>query len=799
MQKLVVNKVAVLGAGVMGAQIAAHFANCQHQVLLFDLPDRATLALKTITKLKPSPIVNNKVLEYITPCDYDKDLELLAECDWIIEAVAEDINIKSDLYNKIKKHINNTAILSSNTSGLSINNLAELLTENNLNQRFCGTHFFNPPRYQKLVELIPHSDLDNSSENNLLNKLEDYLTRYLGKSVVRAKDTPNFIANRIGVFSMLVTMYYAEHFKLGYNVVDILTGGLIGRPKSGTFRTADVVGLDTLAKVMETSVNNCPDDPWIEYLKTPDIISTLISKNHLGQKSQKGFYTKDGKHIKVLDSVTHEYIVSDNSLDLIDSKLLDILKLKSNAQKFTKLKEYKHPQAQFLWSCFREVWLYSVYHLNDIADNISNIDCALKWGFGWSHGPFEIWQDIGWSSLLSSLRDDINNNHTLVKLNLPTWVDNITSAYNNKLESYNPGLEHYQSRSDLKVYNRQITHSINYKNNSHIILENNSAKLWEYKTNSSSNLIFSFKTKMNIINTELLELLSQSIDYIITNNDAYNSLVIWQDTSEHFSAGADLKGFVGCIEAHDYTSMDNILKLFQDTLQKLRYSTIPVVAALKGMAIGGGCELLLHCDHVVASLESYVGLVEVGVGLLPAGGGCKEMVLRANQFYENLIEQKLALNPDKLLQQYFTNIAMAKVSTSAYEARDMGYLKNTDTIIANPEELLYIALYTADNLANNNYRPPVKNNIKTSGNRLKANILSLLANYYKGDFISEHDNLISVKVANVLSGGDLDTDTYAPQEWYLDLERAMFIELLKTEKTQERVKYMLAKGKPLRN
>lgn len=801
MSKLAVQKVAVLGSGVMGSQIAAHFANCNYQVLLYDLENYSNLALKNLLKLKPSPIFTNSKLNNITAVNYDHNLEELKSCDLIIEAVAENIDIKSKLYTKIINFINQKTILCTNTSGLSINKLAECLP-NNIRTRFCGIHFFNPPRYQKLVELIP----SNSTDENILNQLEKFLVRYLGKGIVRAKDTPNFIANRIGVFSMLSAMLNTQKYNLSYDLVDKLTGVLIGRPKSATYRTADVVGLDTLAHVINTMDKYCTDDPWHSYLKTPDILNYLINNKHLGQKTGAGFYKKSKQGIEVLNNNTKEhnqeynleYILPDskNSMEhSLDPELKNILKEKDYLLKFTKLREYKHPQAEFLWACYRDVWLYASYHLNNIAYNVKDIDNAIKWGFGWLEGPFELWQKIGWQQVIKWLDDDINTKQALDNSVLTNWVksdlckngvykviDNIELSYsiNNKFENniseelYN---NLYQRQFDKKLYN--------IKN--HIILENNSAKLWRY----NNNLIFSFKTKLNIINNEIIELLNKSIDYISEENiNFHNNLIIYQDNGDNFCAGADITGFLGCVESNNYKLMDDTLKSFQDVCLRLKHCNFPVVASAKGLVLGGGCELLMHCNHVVASNETYIGLVEASVGVVPAGGGLKEMLVRANNFSNNI---------DKYLQDYFTNIAMAKISTSAQDAISLGYLKNTDTLIANSNELLDIAVSVANNLEYCNFTAPINKKIIVSGSRLYANLQSILVNYLEGQFISRHDYEISLNIANILTGSGVDSDLEVDAQWVLDHERESFINLLKTEKTQARIMHMLKTGKPLRN
>ncbi len=789
MTKLVVNKVAVLGAGVMGSQIAAHFANCNHKVYLYDLPGLAKKSLSILEKLKPNPLVTHEILERIVPCDYDNNLNLLSNCDWVIEAVAEDINIKEKLFNKVKSYINSTAIFSTNTSGLSINDLANFLKDqsSDLASRFLGVHFFNPPRYQKLVEIIPHAN----TKPVLVDKIEEYMVRYIGKGIVRAKDTPNFIANRIGVFSMLVTIHHALKFDINFDVVDGLTGELIGHAKSATFRTADVVGLDTLASVINTTYLKCKDDPWSKYLCVPDNINKLIARGFLGQKVKKGFYIKDNHGLSVFNVKTDDY--QPVNVNGIDEKVKEILKTKKIAEKFNKLRACQHPQAQFLWAYFRDLFHYAAYHLSEIADNVRDVDNSLKWGFGWQQGPFEVWQSIGWSTVAIWLKEDINSNSSLSSVNLPSWVKEVNHVYDN-MTAYNVRNRMYEYASKLSVYHRQYNLASNSSLQQKIVLENNDAKLWLH----NQNLIFSFKTKANTINTNVLELLSQSLDYI-SNNSEYNNLVIWQDNGSHFCAGADISGFIDCINTNDYGRMNNTLKLFQETCQKIRYANFPVVAAVKGMALGGGCELLLHCSNVVCAIESYIGLVEVGLGVIPAGGGCKEMLVRAHNQYKNLINNKIEITPDKLIQYFFQNIAKATVSSSAHEALSLGYLRDTDTIIANQEELLSVAIDRANQLSFSNYQQQPALKLLSGGGRLEANILSVLTNYKVGEFISDHDLLVLSKLANVFSGGGVTSNFEITEDWVLQLEREKFIELLKTSKTKERIQYMLANNQPLRN
>ena len=799
-----VNKVAVLGAGVMGAQIAAHFANCNFSVLLYDLPGRAVNALAVLKKLKPSPLAANDTLAKIAALDLEnnQDLEQLLQADLIIEAVAENLAIKTSVYNNVKNYINKQAVFCTNTSGISINSLAKIFSADAaIRSRFCGVHFFNPPRYQKLVELIPHAD----TNGEILNFLEDFLTRYLGKSVIRANDTPNFIANRIGVFSMLATMANAKKYGMSFDTVDSLTGELLGRPKSATYRTADVVGLDTLASVINTMTTQCSDDPWHQYLKTPEVLAELIDKKYLGQKTNQGFYFKNGSNIEVYDPATKTYITAAKGLEKVDKKLLDILKVKNNLEKIQALKSYDHPQAQFLWACFRDVWQYSAYHLDSLGVSARDIDLALRWGFGWKQGPFELWQSAGWQEITKLIDDDIAHNKSLVSAPLPKWVTNeANQGVYNKDTAYHSKFNKFVGRLALATYQRQymLDHSVTDKKpEQSIVLENDAAKLWLH----NNNFVFSFKTKANVISDNVIKLLDQAVDYIAANTSYAKSLVIWQDSGDNFCAGADLNGFLGCVKNNDYTTMDNSLIAFQNLCQKLRYTNFPVIAAVKGMVLGGGTELMMHCDHVVAALESYIGLVEVGVGVIPAGGGCKEMLLRANYNYNNFVADNTGTGVssladiDKLTTQYYKNIATAKVSNSARDALSLGYLKVTDTIIANSNELLMVAISVANNLLNSNYTAPNQVGLRVGGTRINANLQAMLVNYSAGNFITEHDFVITKRLADIFSGGAITSDQEVSEQWLLNLERQVFVELLKTAATQARINSLLQTGRPLRN
>ncbi len=823
---LMVRKVAVLGAGVMGAQIAAHLINANVPVVLYELaakegdPNGNVLkAVANLKKLEPSPLGTKDRADLITPANYDQHLEGLRDCDIVIEAISERMDWKADLYRKVAPFLGEQAIFASNTSGLSINKLAAAFPEQQ-RHRFCGVHFFNPPRYMHLVELIACTGTDA----DILDNLERFLVTTLGKGVIRAKDTPNFIANRVGVFSMLATIHHAERLGIGFDTVDALTGALIGRPKSATFRTADVVGLDTFAHVVNTMRDTLPDDPWHAYYVVPAWLQGLIDQGALGQKTRKGVYQKVGRDIKVLDLKSGEYQVSDGKAD---ESVVAILKHRNPAERFAQLHGSSHPQAQFIWSIFRDSFHYCALHLESIADNARDLDFAIRWGFGWDKGPFEIWQSAGWRQLAAWIAEDIAAGRSMVKTPLPDWaLDSTRTGVHRPEGSYAPVTEAYQPRSTLAVYQRQafpdrlLGEERQYGTT---IFETDGVRCWHTGDDIA---IVSFKSRMHAIGDDVLEGMQRAIDEAERN---YAGLVVWQ-TEPPFSVGANLKktpsggakrappsalsklfksmrreaeslalkaarkmGVADQLMAGKLAEVEHLVEQFQITTQMLKYSMVPTVAAVDGLALGGGCEFVMHCDRAVATLESYIGLVEVGVGLLPAGGGCKELAMRA-------AADAKGGDISPFLQKYFKAVAMAEVGRSAEQARDIGYLRATDRIIMNRFELLEIAKAEAHAMAAAGYRPPLRARaIPALGRSGISTIRAFMENMRAGGHISEHDYLIGTKVATVMCGGDIEGGSLVDEQWYLDLERQHFMELMATEKTQARIEHMLKTGKPLRN
>jgi len=799
MSRFEVKKVAVLGAGVMGAQIAAHLVNVGVPVMLFDLPAKdgpkngiVTRAIEGLKKLKPAPLGVAEDAALIEPANYEEHLAQLKDCDLVIEAIAERMDWKLDLYKKIAPFLAPNAIVASNTSGLSITKLSEALPDA-IKPRFCGIHFFNPPRYMMLVELINTP----TTQPQILDDLETFVTSALGKGVVRAKDSPNFIANRVGIAGMLATMKEVENFGLSYDVVDDLTGKKMGRASSGTFRTADVVGLDTMAHVIKTLQDtlSLESDPFFGSFATPEVLKTLLEMGNLGQKTKAGFFKKQGRDILRFDPSTQEYVPAGLKGDEVYARMLK----KPAAERLKLLRNSEGAQGQFLWAILRNSFHYAAIHLASIADNARDVDFCLRWGFGMKQGPFELWQEAGWLAVANMVQEDIDAGKALCKVPLPEWVFKGPVAdaggVHTPQGSWNPSTGQFMLPRSLPVYARQHfpesvlgAQALQAGAAGQTLHEDDAIRLW---TLEGDVLIASIKTKMHAISPGVVEGLVQAVALAEAR---YQGLVIWSP-DEMFSAGADLQAMLPAFMVAGVAAIDGAEAEMQQAMLKLRYASVPVVSAVRGLALGGGCELAVYSAKRVVAMESYIGLVEVGVGLVPGAGGLTYIARRAAKAAAASTGKDLM----PFLTEGFTAAAMAKVGTSALESRKLGYLLASDVIVPHKDELLFVAINEAKALFASGYRAPHKRLFAVAGRSGVATIKGSLVNMRDGGFISAHDFHIAGLIAQVVCGGDVDAGSLVSEEYLMTLERRAFCELLVHPKTQERIMGMMSTGKPVRN
>jgi 3-hydroxyacyl-CoA dehydrogenase len=731
-------------------------------------------------------------------------MEQLRDCDLIIEAIAERMDWKLDLYKKIAPFIAPHAIVASNTSGLSITKLSEALPEE-IKPRFCGIHFFNPPRYMALVELIntPTTAPDN------LDALEAFVTSTLGKGVVRAKDSPNFIANRVGIAGMLTTMKEVENYGLTYDVVDDLTDKKLGRASSGTFRTADVVGLDTMAHVIKTLQDtlSIETDPFYASFATPEVLKTLLEMGNLGQKTKAGFFKKVGRDVSRFELASKSYVPAGEKADEVYGRMLK----KPAGERLKLLRNSEGAQGQFLWAILRNAFHYAAVHLASIADNARDVDFCMRWGFGMKQGPFELWQEAGWLEVANMVKEDIDAGKALCSAPLPDWVfsgpvaesNNGAGGVHTPQGSWNPTTGQFVPVRNLPVYARQhFPESVLGANAPSAttagttLHEDEAIRLWtldadQYGPSGGQVLIASIKTKMHAIGPGVVEGLMMAQE--MAEKD-YQGLVIWSP-DEMFSAGADLQSMLPAFMMAGVSAIDGAEAEMQQAMLKLRYSNVPVVSAVRGLALGGGCELAVYSSKRVVAMESYMGLVEVGVGLVPGAGGLTYIARRA--------AENAAASTGKdivpFLTEGFTAAAMAKVGTSALESRQLGYLLDSDVVVAHKDELLFIAINEAKAMFASGYRAPHKRQFAVAGRSGIATIKGSLVNMRDGGFISAHDFHIAGLIAEVVCGGDVDAGSMVTEEYLMTLERKAFCSLLTNAKTQERIMGMMSTGKPVRN
>jgi 3-hydroxyacyl-CoA dehydrogenase len=797
-----IKKIAIIGSGIMGSGIACHFANIGVDVLLLDIVPRElndaekakglTLESKVVRnrivndsltaslKSKPSPIYHPSFANRITTGNLEDDIAKVKDVDWIMEVVVERLDIKKIVFEKLEKYRTPGTLITSNTSGIPIHFMSEGRSED-FQKHFCGTHFFNPARYLKLFEIIPGPKTDAS----VLEFLNGYGEKFLGKTSVIAKDTPAFIGNRIGIFSIMSLFHAVKNMDLTVEEVDKLTGPVIGRPKSATFRTVDVVGLDTLVHVANGIYENCPKDERHDMFKLPPFISTMVENKWLGSKTGQGFYKlerkADGsKDILSLDLNTLEYRANKRAkfatLEL--TKTIDKV-----VDRFKVLVKGKDKAGEFYRKSFAALFAYVSNRIPEITDELYKIDDAMKAGFGWEHGPFQIWDAIGVEKGIELMKAE--------GLEPNAWVNEMLATGNKSFYSVKEGSTYaydIPKKKQEKIPGQDAFIILDNIRTSKEVFKNSGVVVEDL---GDGILNVEFQSKMNTIGGDVLAGLNKAID--IAEKD-FAGLVVGNQAA-NFSVGANIGMIFMMAAEQEYDELNMAIKYFQDSMMRMRYSSIPTVAAPHGMALGGGCEISMHADKVVAAAETYIGLVEFGVGVIPGGGGSKEMALRASDLFK---KGDVELN---ILQEHFLTIGMAKVATSAYEAFDLGILqKGKDVVVVNKDRQLAMAKAHAKLMADSGYTQPVRrNDVKVLGKQALGMFLVGTDSMQDSNYISEHDQKIANKLAYVMAGGDLSEPTLVSEQYLLDLEREAFLSLCTERKTLERIQHMLKTGKPLRN
>ncbi len=799
-----IKRVAVLGAGVMGQGIAAHLANVGIPSYLFDIVpgevsaeeaakgltlddpavrNRLALAgLASMVGAKPALLYRKELARLVTPCNFIDDVDKLTECDWIVEAVVERLDIKEKVFSMVDEHRRPGSIVSSNTSGLSVEAMAEGRSDD-FRRHFMVTHFFNPVRYMRLLEMVPSRDTDLAA----FRAMADFGERTLGKGIVYAKDTPNFIGNRIGTFGMTSVFHWMQELGLGVTEVDKIFGPAMGRPKSAVFRTADVVGLDTMAHVLTTMAESCPDDPWRNRFTIPKPMQELIARGALGEKSGAGFYkkTRDAtgeRTILALDLDSLEYQEQQGvRFDSIGAARNQ----EDPARRVEELVWYDDDAGRMAWKVTAEICAYAAELLGEIADDVVNIDRALRWGFNYEMGPFETWDAIGVERSVQRMRDE--------GIELPALIDTMLAKSEGNWYTKRDGLAHYwdvEKEDYLPVPVPEGHISIQVLADRGKQLDgNNGATVYDMGDGVG---LVEFHTKMNSIDNQIVEMIDRACNLV--NNGDLVGLVVGNE-APNFSVGANI-GLLGMLAvAGMWDELDRAVAAGQNANMKMKYCRGPVVAAPRGMALGGGCEVTLHSAAVRASAETYFGQVEVGVGLIPAAGGCKELAFR----YYGSTPPGVKPNPFASIEKLFTTIGMGTTSTSAEEARDLGFLRPHDHVTINPDALLAKAKADVLALVGMGYKPPTPITVPVPGRDGIASLKVAAHGMRGGGYISEYDQHLANRLAYVICGGDVPAGTELTEQDFLDLEREVFVELCHEGKTQERIQHMLQTGKALRN
>ena len=781
-----IRQVTVLGSGVMGSGIACHLAGIGVQVLLLDMPtegtDRNKIArdhLNFALKSNPSPIYDKAFASRITVGNFDDDLEKIKHSDWVIEVIIERLDIKQSMFEKVDKVRKEGTLITSNTSGIPIHLMSEGRSED-FQKHFCGTHFFNPPRYLKLFEIIPGPKTDPS----VIDFFTTYSEKFLGKTPVICKDTPGFIGNRVGVYSMAKIMELAQEIGLTIEEADTLTGSILGRPKTGTFKLADLVGLDTAANVTKGLQQNCQEDKFIQDLKESKALNFLLENKFFGDKVQKGFYYKE---FDKATAETHRFALDLEALEYrpLNRTNIPVVEMAKQAgstkNKLGVLLQDKGKHGELIRKHFSSLFAYVADKIPEISDVLYSIDDAMKTGYAWRYGPFETWDLVGLKTGAKLIEAE--------GYKLPVWVQEMLESGKESFYQIKEGKKYYY---DIQSKDYQLIPG----QDAFIILDNirKTTEVWSNAEASVQDLgdgiiNLEFRSKMNSIGGGVIAGINKAID--LAEKD-YQGLVIGNQGT-NFSVGANLAMIMMMASEQDWWELNMAIKTFQDTMMKVRYSAIPVVVAPHGMALGGGCEISLHADKIVAAAETYMGLVEVGVGVIPGGGGTKEMTRRACQ---NLIPDDVKINH---LREAYMTVAMAKVGTSAYEAKNLGFIRSEDVIVVNQDRQIAEAKKHAILMAEAGYTQPVPEKIKVLGKNAMGMFYVGSDQMVAGKYISEHDRLIANKLGYVMTGGNLSEATEVSQQYLLDLEREAFLSLCGERKTLERIQHMLKTGKPLRN
>lgn len=790
--KRVIKQVAVLGSGVMGSRIACHFAGISVQVLLLDMvPKEATEstkpaernklvndALQAAVKSNPSPVYHKDVLKRISTGNFDDNMKEIAKCDWIIEVVVERLDIKKIIYEKVEQFRKPGTLITSNTSGIPIHMLSEGRSAD-FKQHFCGTHFFNPPRYLRLLEIIPTPDTDPAVTDFLMH----YGDLHLGKTTVLCKDTPAFIANRIGVFSIMSIFHIMEKQGLSIDEIDLLTGPIIGRPKSATFRTADVVGIDTLVKVAKGVADNCPTDEAASIFAIPSWLEKMVAQNWLGDKTGQGFFKKiksdKGKEILTLNLQSMEYAprVKAKYASIEAAKPIDSLK-----QRIGMLNEAPDKAGSFYRAFHYSLFSYISHRIPEISDELYRVDDAMMAGFGWEIGAFETWDLLGVAKTVEKMK--------AAGVSVAAWVEEMLAAGNNSFYKVQDGKRYcydVASKSYKTLPGGDAFLVMNHKSDK-LVWKNSACKVYDLGGDVAG---LEWSTKMNSMGGEVLEGINKAIGIA---EDKFKGLVIAND-GPNFSAGANVGMIFMLAIEQEYDELDMAIRMFQNTMMRARYSAVPVVTAPHGLTLGGGCELNLHADKICAAAETYIGLVELGVGLIPGGGGTKEFVLRASdEMHED--------EPETItLKNRFFAIATAKVATSAHEGMGMGILrKGQDEIILNAGRRIEAARQSVIELYDGGYQTPLqRKDIKVLGKSGLGAMYAGIHAMWRGGYATDHDRTVAKKLAYVMCGGDLSEPTLVSEQYLLDLEREAFLSLCGEKKTLERIQSLLKGGKPVRN